>query len=111
MSRRLAIGIDIGGTKIAVAAIDDAAQIHARDEIATEAQLGFDRALGRMVDTIDRTLERSGWSRHAGRASRAGAHSDRRVWSAVLLRCPGMPGSDRLRRGHRRGRRCCRIRR
>jgi glucokinase len=63
MSRRLAIGIDIGGTKIAVAAIGDAAQIHAREEFATEAQLGFDRALGRMVDTIDRTLERAGWSR------------------------------------------------
>ena len=59
---RRAIGIDIGGTKIAVAAVDDA-RIHAREEIATEAQLGFDRALGRMVGAVDRSLARAGWSR------------------------------------------------
>jgi glucokinase len=63
MTRARAIGIDIGGTKIAVAAVDDSGRIHARQEIATEAQRGFDRAIGRMVDATDRALGQAGWSR------------------------------------------------
>ncbi len=62
-TRRRAIGIDIGGTKIAVAAVDGSARIHAREEIATEAVRGFDRAVGRMVEGVDRALDQAGWSR------------------------------------------------
>ena len=58
-----AIGIDIGGTKIAVAAIDESGAILARTTIATEAELGFDRAIVRMTEAADRVLEQAGWSR------------------------------------------------
>jgi glucokinase len=60
---RRAIGIDIGGTKIAVAAVDGRGAIRARAELATEADLGFDRAIGRMVDAADRVLAEAGWTR------------------------------------------------
>lgn len=63
MTSRRAIGIDIGGTKIAVAAVDDRGCIHAREEIATEAEQGFKRAVGRMVEVATRVLERCDWRR------------------------------------------------
>jgi glucokinase len=57
-----AIGIDIGGTKIAVAAVDGGGAIAARTSIATEAELGFQRAVGRMAQAIDGVLAQAGWS-------------------------------------------------
>ena len=53
-----AIGIDIGGTKIAVAAVERSGRIAARTQFATEAEQGFDRALGQMVEAVDRVLAR-----------------------------------------------------
>jgi glucokinase len=60
---RRAIGIDIGGTKIAIAAVDGQGAIRASVELATEAELGFDRAVGRMVEAADRVLIEAGWKR------------------------------------------------
>lgn len=60
---RRALGIDIGGTKIAVAAVDASGKIAARSAIATEPELGFDRAIGRMVDAADQALVKAGWTR------------------------------------------------
>lgn len=60
---RHALGVDIGGTKIAIAAVDGAGTIVASDVIPTEAELGFDRAVGRISDTAERLLERAGWSK------------------------------------------------
>jgi glucokinase len=62
-ARRLAIGVDIGGTKIAVAAVDGSGRILAREAIATEAELGFERAVGRMTAAIDRVLAQIGQAR------------------------------------------------
>jgi glucokinase len=58
-----AIGIDIGGTKIAVAAVDRSGRIAARTQFTTQAELGFDRALAHMVEAVDRVLAQAGWSR------------------------------------------------
>jgi glucokinase len=60
---RRAIGIDIGGTKIAIAAVDSSGAIAARAVIATEAEQGFDRAIGRIVASTDGVLAQAGWSR------------------------------------------------
>lgn len=62
-SKRRTIGIDIGGTKIAVAAVDGQGTIRASVELATEAELGFDRAVDRMVEAADRVLAEAGWAR------------------------------------------------
>ena len=58
-----AIGIDIGGTKIAVAAVDARGAIAGRSTIATEAELGFERGVVRIVDAADQALAAAGWSR------------------------------------------------
>ena len=38
---RFALGVDIGGTKIAVGAVNAAGAVHARRTIATDAEAGF----------------------------------------------------------------------
>jgi len=58
-----AIGIDIGGTKIAAAAVDGAGHILARAVLPTEAPLGFERALRRIGTAVDELLDRAGWLR------------------------------------------------
>lgn len=47
------IGVDIGGTKIAVAAVSPSGRILARATFATEAEQGFDRALNRLIAAIE----------------------------------------------------------
>ena len=42
---RLAVGVDIGGTKIAVGAVAGAGTVLARRTIPTEAEAGFDAAI------------------------------------------------------------------
>jgi glucokinase len=57
------IGIDIGGTKIAVGAVDKGGNIVARTVLATEAALGFERALDRIGEAIDNLIAQVGWHR------------------------------------------------
>ncbi len=61
---RKAIGIDIGGTKIAMAVVDETGRIAARDAFPTEAERGFELAVAKMVQTADRLLAESGASRN-----------------------------------------------
>jgi glucokinase len=49
MHPRHLIGVDIGGTKIAVAVVDVSGRILARTTIPTEADQGFERAVGRLT--------------------------------------------------------------
>jgi glucokinase len=58
-----AIGIDIGGTKIAVGAVDDKGAVLARAEFPTESASGFDRAVKRIVSAIDQVTTQVGWRR------------------------------------------------
>ena len=57
---RYALGVDIGGTKIAVGAIDAAGAVHARRTIATDPEAGFDAGLERLTRAIDETLAEAG---------------------------------------------------
>ncbi len=57
-----AIGVDIGGTKIAVAAVDGLGTIAGRATFATEAELGFERAVGRIVESAHAVLAQAGWA-------------------------------------------------
>jgi glucokinase len=52
-----AIGIDIGGTKMALAVLDAAGNIRERDVLATEAEQGFSRAVDRLSASIERLLK------------------------------------------------------
>ena len=73
--RRFALGIDIGGTKIAVGAVDAAGAVRARRTIGTEVEAGFDAAFARLTRAIDEILAESG----GGAAAPAG----------IGLGCPG----------------------
>ena len=86
---RLAIGVDIGGTKIAVGAMEDAGAgtgaVLARRTIPTEAEAGFDAALARLLRAIDETAAEAG---RGGGGALAG----------IGLGCPGAfdPASGRI---------------
>lgn len=64
----LAIGIDIGGTKMAVAAVNAQGQIVGRSTLATEAELGFPRAVDRLGGIIAQLLDQA----DCGRTTLAG---------------------------------------
>ena len=51
-----AIGVDIGGTKIVVGAVDRSGAVWARRTIATEVHLGFEAGLTRLCRAVDETL-------------------------------------------------------
>lgn len=55
-----AVGVDLGGTKIAVAVLDPAGTIRARRTLPTEAAAGFPRAVARLGDAIAETLAEAG---------------------------------------------------
>ena len=57
---RVALGVDIGGTKIAVGAIDESGAVQARRTIATDAEAGFDAGLARLERAIDETMAEAG---------------------------------------------------
>ena len=72
---RYALGIDIGGTKIAVGAVDAAGAVRARRTIATDVEAGFDAALARLGRAIDETLAETG--------------GDAAMLAGIGLGCPG----------------------
>lgn len=55
-----ALGVDIGGTKIALGAVDAAGAILARRTVATGVAAGFDAGLARLIEAIDATLAEAG---------------------------------------------------
>jgi glucokinase len=59
-SEMKAIGIDIGGTKIAVASVENGA-ILSHCSFPTDAARGFDHAMSRINTAIDQRLVLSGW--------------------------------------------------
>ena len=72
---RYALGVDIGGTKIAVGAVDATGAVHAQRTIATDVEAGFDAGLARLTRVLDETL--------------AEARVDAAALSGIGLGCPG----------------------
>ena len=59
---RKAIGIDIGGTKIAIGAVDGEGRIHERATFETKPDAGFPNAVERICRATDDLLAASGWN-------------------------------------------------
>ena len=57
-----AVGIDIGGTKIAVATVSAADGIVREATIPTNSELGIASGVSRIAETLRRLLDQSGWS-------------------------------------------------
>lgn len=53
---RCAIGIDLGGTKVAAAVVDDSGRIHGKGHRATEAQRGPAAVIGNMAKAVEEAL-------------------------------------------------------
>ncbi len=62
---RQAIGIDIGGTKTVVAAVDGAGRVRARAGFATDSQRGFSNCLAELMENIRRVLTEANWTPEA----------------------------------------------
>ena len=62
---RQAIGIDIGGTKTVVAAVDGSGRVRARAGFATDSQRGFSNCLAELMETIRRVLTEANWAPEA----------------------------------------------
>lgn len=56
-----ALGIDIGGTKIVVAAVDQVGRVHAQRSYATRSERGFTTSLAEMREAIRLVLMKAGW--------------------------------------------------
>lgn len=61
-STRKAIGIDIGGTKIAIGAVDGAGCIRHRLTLETKPEAGFDNAVARISRAIEDLLTATVWA-------------------------------------------------
>ena len=92
-----AIGIDIGGTKIAIGAVTDDGNVVAQRTIPTDAAEGFENALARLMEALKATLQDAGWE--AGSIAGIGmgcpgpiAPETRRIKNWYTL--PGWDGCD-----------------
>jgi glucokinase len=56
------VGIDIGGTKSAVATVDDSGRIHSRTVFETGSKRGFKVGLAELAAAIRRVLDEAGWT-------------------------------------------------
>ncbi len=56
------VGIDIGGTKISIAAVDQAGQIQSQLSFPTDAAKGFDRGARTIIAAIESLIEQAGWT-------------------------------------------------
>ena len=56
------VGIDVGGTKIAVGAVDGSGEVAAEAVIPTESERGFASGVSRITATVKRLLAETGWS-------------------------------------------------
>jgi glucokinase len=61
-ARDRAVGIDIGGTKIAVAAVNGSGEAVCETAIPTESERGFASGISRITAAVNRLLAESGWS-------------------------------------------------
>src|SRR3954451_16534118 len=90
------LGIDFGGTKIAVGTANPEGEQIASDRIETHAEDGADQAVKRAL-ALGRRLVAETRAAGAGECAAAGAVSPGVVQRSRVLLAPNVPGWDRLR--------------
>lgn len=88
------VGIDLGGTKIRSVVTDAAGAILGEDIRPTEAELGQDVVVGRLVDSARAAVAASGLSLHAVMAAGVTAPGTVDFDEGVLHQPPNLPGWD-----------------
>src|SRR3954452_9124331 len=89
------LGIDFGGTKIAVGTANPEGELIASDRIETHAEDGADQAVKRAL-ALGRQLVAETRAGGAGECAAAGAVSPGVVQRSRVLLAPNVPGWDRL---------------
>jgi glucokinase len=89
------LGIDFGGTKIAVATADVDGRLRHREEIPTLAERGADQALQRAIETGRDVIERTS-ADHGGELSGVGVATMGVTQEDRVLMSPNVPGWDDL---------------
>jgi len=96
ISERLVLGVDLGGTKIRTALLDDGGGIVADDYRQTLAQEGPDAVIGRILDAARQVLDRAGVGRERVRAVGIGSPGPLDVRTGEVISPPNLPGWDRV---------------
>lgn len=92
MAGPLKIGIDLGGTNIKGAVVDEQGQIVTADSIETRCELGFDRVVERIADLGHKLLDEV--SRDQVRAIGVGSPGPLSHSEGKIHRAPNLPGSE-----------------
>lgn len=94
------VGVDLGGTKIMAAVVDNRGHLVARAKMPTGAEGGPDQVLGRIQTVVEKTLEKAGVGREAVAAVGVGAPAPVDPAAGVVYAAPNLPGWDRVPLGH-----------
>lgn len=86
---RLVVGVDLGGTKIAGAMVDERGRLLAQREVPTEAEGGRDHVIERIVGLIRQV---AGESRTPPRAIGIGAPAPLSPSLGIIWEAPNLPG-------------------
>lgn len=92
MAGRLMIGIDLGGTNIKGAVVDEAGHIVTAHSIETRSELGFAKVAGRIADLAKHLLKQVSGQEVIGIG--IGAPGPLSHAEGIIYRAPNLPGSE-----------------
>lgn len=102
-SKRAVVGVDLGGTSIAAAVVDDAkGKILGEAKSKTEAAEGADAVVKRLAQTIERALDSSGLKKKHIAGVGVGVPGPLDIKTGTVVRCPNLgPSWDHYPLGER----------
>ncbi len=90
--RSYVVGVDLGGTKILTALINKKGEIVAQAKQATEAEMGPERVIARIAESVERVLRRADVVPERVLAIGVGAPGPLNPETGVILNAPNLPG-------------------
>ncbi len=85
------IGIDLGGTNIKIGCLSAGMKLLWKTSIPTDAQMGPEAVIDRMVDTIKETAGKKNTSLEAIKAIGVGSPGPAKYAEGILIRCTNLP--------------------
>jgi len=92
MSKRIVLGLDLGGTNMVGAAVAAEGELLAKSKIPTEASRGLQHVLDRMANCLLDVLKKSGCAREDVLAAGVGAPGPLNQETGVIFTPPNLPG-------------------
>ena len=96
ISKNIAIGIDLGGTKISTALLNDTEEIIAHDYRLTHAADGQEAVIERMLDSARRVMHQAEVTASQIAAIGIGAPGPLDIQAGVVVAPPNLPGWDHV---------------